>query len=570
MNAAYDRAERIFMKCEKCGESLPNDTSVCPKCGQKLNEDVFSAESEWVKERDRSEKRGAKRVLSLVTLFVCVALITGSYLVNLFPDRREYDDALPPYAAVLGTDGGVSLVGTSSKKIITLSSEDKVSDLLLNEKEDRLFFIATDKAGTRTLCSRYISNLIYESNVIAKNVDSFLINNMGKIVAYKDLDGRLFYGECDSKEEHALVSSSCGEFYLSHTGKLLVYTETVEGVTNIYKYDGKATLICGDAELVSVKNDLGRLYYRYAGGLVLYNMSSNEKRILAQTCTDILRIYDSETLVYYTVADREKGTKSLMCSKKGEASLVCENFAELVLANEGRGALIFCRFVENKTVYSLIVGNNVSNLIDFNGFGLTDFTFAENASAVYYIDHLEDQTRLIRAKVTDGGLDKLSIVDTDVKMICGLIGGDPLYIKHFNPINLTVALHYNGEKISDKVSVRETDEIDSHILMPETFEYNDGEKISHYLATIRLRSSETYLFYDKSGFICTFDGEKVRKVTETDADSLYLISDDCILYSTGTGFYIKHNERETEVKVEVENFIFIEPYGNKPYQLADK
>ena len=62
----------------------------------------------------------------------------------------------------------------------------------------------------------------------------------------------------------------------------------------------------------------------------------------------------------------------------------------------------------------------------------------------------------------------------------------------------------------------------------------------------------------------------MRKITETNADSLYLISDDCILYSTGTGFYIRHRERETEVKVEVENFIFIEPYGNKPYQLADK
>ncbi len=558
------------MKCKKCGENLPNDTSVCPKCGEKLNEDVFSVESEWVKDREKAEKRGVKRVLSLTALLVCAALVTGSYLINLFPDRREYDDALPPYAAVLGTDGGVSIVGTSSKKIITLSSEDKVSDLLLNEKEDRLFFIATDKAGTRMLCSRYISNLIYESNVIAKNVDNFLINNLGKVIAYKDLDGRLFYFDSDSKDEHVLVSENCNDYYLSHTGKLLVYTATVDGVTNIYKYDGKSTLICGDAELVSVKNDLGRLYYRYAGGLVLYNMSANEKTILAQTCTDILRIYDNETLVYYTVVDREKGTKSLMCSKKGEARLVCDGFAELVLTNEGRGALVFSRFADNKTVYSLVVGNSVESMSDFNGFGLTDFTFADNASAVYYIDHLEEQTRLISARITDKGLERLSIVDTDVKMICGLIDGKSLYVKNFNPINLTVALYYNGEKISDKISVRETDDIDSHILKPETFEYSDGEETKSYLATIRLRSSETYLFYDKSGFICTFDGDRVRKITETNADSLYLISDDCILYSTGTGFYIRHRERETEVKVEVENFIFIEPYGNKPYQLADK
>lgn len=558
------------MKCEKCGESLPNDTSVCPKCGQKLNGDVFSAESKWVKDRAISEKRGIKRILSLLTLFVCVSLLAGAYIVNLFPDKRAYDDALPPYAVILGTDGGVSLIGTSSKKIITLSSEDRVSDLLLNEKEDRLFFIATDKNGIRTLCSRYISNLIYESNVIAKNVESFLINNMGKIVVYKDIDGRLFYGECEEKSEHVMVSESCNEFYLSHTGKLLVYTATVDGVTNIYKYDGKTTLICGDAELVSVKKDLGRLYYRYAGGLVLYNLTANEKTILAQTCTDIIRIYDSENLVYYTVADRENGTMSLMCSKKGESLLMCEGFAETIKTNDGKGAIIFTRFDDNKTVHSMIIGNNAEGMINFDGFGLTDFTFADNASMVYYVDHLEEQTRLIRAKITADGLDRLSIVDTDVKMICGLIDGKPLYIKHFNPINLTVALYYNAEKISDKISVRELDEIDSHILMPETFEYNDGEDVKSYLATIRLRSSETYLFYDRSGFICTFDGDRVKKITEANADSLYLISDDCILYSTGTGFYIKHKERETEVKVEVENFIFIEPYGDKPYQLADK
>lgn len=558
------------MKCNKCGENLPNDASVCPKCGQKLNEDVFSVESKWVKEREKSEKRGMKRVFSILTLFVCGALLAGSYLINLFPEKREYDDALPPYAAVLGTDGGVSLVGTSSQQIITLTSDSEVSDLLLNEKEDRLFFIATDKSGKRMLCSRYISNLIYESNVIAQNVDSFLINNMGKIVAYKDLDGRLFYGECDGKEAHALVSDNCSEFYLSHTGKLLVYTTEVDGVTNIYKYDGESTLICGDAELVSVKNDLKRLYYRYAGGLVLYNMNANEKTILAQTCTDILRIYDSETLVYYTVADREKGTKSLMCSKKGEAKLICENFAELIKTNDGKGAIIFSRFEDNKTVYSLTVGTQTEKLINFDGFGLTDFTFADNASTVYYIDHLADQTRLISAKINEDSLDKLSIEDVDVKMICGLINGKPLYIKNFNPINLTVALYYNGEKISEKVSVREADELDSHIIMPETFEYDNGEEVRSFLATIRLRSSETYLFYDKSGFICTFNGDRVKKITETNADSLYLISDECILYSTGTGFYIKHRERETEVKVEVENFIFIEPFGNKPYQLADK
>jgi hypothetical protein len=558
------------MKCEKCGESLPNDASVCPKCGQKLNEDVFSVESEWVKDREKAEKRGTKRILSIVTMVVCFGLLTGSYLINLIPDRRSYDDALPPYAAVLGTDGGVSLVGTSGQKIINLSSENEISDLLLNEKEDRLFFIASEKDGTRTLCSRYISNLIYESNVIAKNVDTFLINNLGRIVAYKDIDGRLFYGECDEKSKHVLVSENCSEYYLSHTGKLLVYTAVVDGVTNIYKYDGENTLICGDAELVSVKKDLGRLYYRYAGGLVLYNMNANEKMILAQTCTDILKIYDSESLVYYTVADREKGTKTLMCSKKGKTDVVCESFGELVLVNEGKGAIIFSRFVDNKTVYSMVTGNNVDSLVDFSGFGLTDFTFADNASKVYYIDHLEDQTRLISARVTPEKLDKLSIVDTDVKMICGLIDGKPLYIKNFNPINLTVALYYNVEKVSDRVSVREAGEFDIHIIKPETFEYGEGDEARSYLVTTRLRSSETYLFYDNSGFICTFDGDRVNKVTEANASDLYLISNECILYSTGTGFYIKKKERETEVKVEVENFIFIEPFGNKPYQLADK
>ena len=53
------------MKCKKCGENLPNDTSVCPKCGEKLNEDVFSVESEWVKDREKAEKRGVKRVLKI-------------------------------------------------------------------------------------------------------------------------------------------------------------------------------------------------------------------------------------------------------------------------------------------------------------------------------------------------------------------------------------------------------------------------------------------------------------------------------------------------------------------------
>ncbi len=555
------------MICKKCGTELPNDASVCTNCGEKQNEDVFSVESEWVKERNAKERRGGKKIISVIAIVISACLMVATYIVGFIPYRRSYDEKLPPFAAIVGTDGNVSIISTNNKKVIKLTEGSEIRNLMLSENEDTLFFIAKQE-GRDILCSRYISNLIYESNVVARDVESYLINSTAKYVAYRTKDGKLMWGASEGKSKHTQVAENVGEYYLSYNGKLLVYTSVIEDIPYICTFDGeKSDLICKDAVILDLKSDLGTVYYKYGGGLFTYDTQNKKNLCLAASFNEILEIYHKEKTVYYTVSDREKGTLSLMVAKDGKEVCISENFASLEVAHSKKAMIVYSEFDTLGRVYKVVKSDNAEDLITIPGSSLSDFTLIENTNTLLFLDKSAEQTKLISANVDGEDISKLEAIDTDVRLVCGVIDRKPLYVKEFNPISMTVSLCYGGEIIAEKVKLRDASNLDMHILEPRTLMYDGGDGMKPYLAAIPLRSSESFMFYDKEGFISKFDGKEISRITEAETEDLYLISDDCILYSTGTGFFIRQNDKNTEFDMDVSEFMFIEPYGNKPYQL---
>ncbi len=559
------------MICNKCGTEMPNDASMCPSCGEEQNADVFSPRSKWAEERYKSEKRGRKKLLSVVALLISAVFIVLSYSMGIVPTWRRYNEKLPPYAAVVGTDGNVSIISTTSKKIITLDEGDEIRDIMLNENEDTLFFIAK-KDGKSMLCSRYLSNLIYESNVVAKDVDSYLINNNAKYVAYKTEKGKLLWGETEGKAKHKEIAENVEDFYLSYSGKFIVYTCVQEDVSFIYTFDGEnSELVCKGAEIVDLESNLESIYYSFGGGLFIYNTFTKENKCLAVSFREIINIYRKWNTVYYTVVNKSEGTQALMVSKDGETKCITDNLERIEVCHPSNPSVIYREFDGTGYGYNykLIRDNDFDNIISFNGNNLSDFEFADGNANVVYIDKSGEQSRLVSAHVGNGKIDKHEVLDTDAVLLCGIIGKKPFYAKNFNPGDMTVTLCYAGSTVATKVKLKDASDIDSHMLKPNTFEYYspDGYRNLPYLAAIPLRSSESFMFYDKEGFISKFDGRSVTPVSEAEADDLYLISGDCILYSTGSGFFMRQNGKNTELDLDVKDFIYIEPYGSKPYQL---
>ncbi len=555
------------MICKNCGTELPNDASVCTSCGEKLNEDVFSVESQWVKERNAKEKRGGKKAISVIAIFIAACLMAATYIVGFIPYKRSYNEELPPFAAVVGTDGNVSIISTNNKKVIKITEGTEVRELMLNENEDTLFFLAKQD-GEDILCSRYISNLIYESNVVAKKVESYLINFNGKYVAYKTTDGKLMWGQTDGKTAHSEVASSVGEYYLSYNGKLLVYTYIFEDVKYLCTFDGtKNELVCKGAEIIDLKDNLGTIYYKYGGGLFSYNTQKKENVCLAVSFDEILEIYHKQNTVYYTVTNRETGTISLMVVENEKTTPVSSNFLSLEVKHDTKPILIYSELVESNKVYKVLRGDSVTESLKIPGDTLGDFALLQDGNNVFFLDKTGEQTKIVSANIGGETVTKLEVIDVDVEMICGVINKKPLYIKNFNSKNMTVSLCYGGEIVEEKIKLKDASNLDTHILAPRTLIYDNGENVAPYLAAIPLRSSESFMFYDKDGFVSKFDGEEVSRITESEAEDLYLISGNCILYSTGSGFFIRQNDKNTEVDMDVTEFMFIEPYGNKPYQL---
>ncbi len=561
------------MICKKCGTELSNDATVCPVCKTEYNKDVFKPKSDWIAETSAKNKNIFKKISIFSLLTICVVLLCMSYLSNLLPKIRSYNQSLPPFAAIENENGDVSIINTNSNKVLVITDGDSISDIMINAKEDRLFFIVTDN-GRRTLFSRYLSTLIYDNDIVASNVCDYLINYESDTVAYKTNSNILYV--TDSKGLNTKeISKQVDEYYLSYNGKIIVYTVKDHlNRSSIYLYkDGASTLVCGNAEILRVYSDLKDIYFSYAGGLFCYDTSTEESKCISADYGVIAQIYRDEGIVYFTSAPKPDGRVALYCYD-GEQKTVTSNLSSIVYTAEKPFVVYTETNERGEPVYKAIVETSTERISTINGSNLESFMLDKSGKHLFYNDCSKEQSMLVSARVKKNALVDFSVIDTDVVYLCGLIESKPLYAKNFSSANMVADLYYEGEEIFSTAEIYDYAKFSSipHMLRPETFKYffteDDQTNIGEAFVTMPLRGSDAFIFSDGDHEkVYKFDGDSVKEMVQGNIEEMYMIAHNCIISTTDGKIVINKNDESTEIDGDAVKFIYIEPYGNKEYQL---
>lgn len=565
------------MKCKKCGTELPNDARECTNCHEAQNEDVFSEESKWVFERADARGGRIKKIGVVLMLFFCVSLLALSYAKNLFPRTRSSTDSLPPYAVVEGEDGEIKLIDTQSKQTLVISKDAFLSNIMLNDKEDALFFIVKDKITEKTtLCRRFISNLVYDNLVIAEDVADYLINREADTVLYRKENGELWYGETADAKTHRSLHADVTEYYLSHSGDNALYIAKDGEKSVLYSFDGtNEELICPNARILAVKDDLRKVYFTYGGALFLCNTRTGESKCLVASFGELIKLYHKENLIYYTATDKS-GTKTSLYGYDMKAEMsVCltDSLAEVLYIAATPNIIYSETTLENEIVYRFAKATFADKQATIEGKTLSDFMINESGSMLFFLDSSAKQTRVVSYHINGTELKNPSVADVDVYALCALIKDKPLTVKNVNPHTRTADLWYGGGPIATGVSIYPYSRIETqkHLLQTHTFDVTDtatGESTPYY-AVLPLRDSDAVLFFDSKGPIMRFDGGSVSELAKQESENIYVISEDCVLYETENGFTVHNKNSSTEIAGEIKAFLYVEPYGNKPYQLND-
>ncbi len=565
------------MKCKKCGTELPNDARECTNCHEAQNEDVFSEESKWVSERADARGGRIKKIGVVLMLFLCISLLGLSYIKNLFPKTRSYNDSLPPYAVIEGEDGEIKLIDTQSKQTLTISKDASLSNIMLNAKEDTLFFIVKDKTTEKTtLCNRYISNLVYDNLVIAEDVESYLINRDADIVLYRKENGELWYGKTEDRKTHRLLRADVTEYYLSHSGEHSLYIARDGEKAVLYSLSGTSEeLICPNAQILAVKDDLRKVYFTYGGALFLCNTRTGDSKCLVANFGELIKLYHKDNLIYYTASDKSGTRTSLYCyDMKAEMSVCLTDSLGEVLYLAATPHIVYSEnTLENETVYRFVKGAVADKQATIEGSALSGFMMNESENMLFFLDSSGKQTRVVSYQIHGTELKSPSISDVDVYALCALIKDKALTVKNVNPHTKTADLWYGGGPIATGISIYPYSRIESeeHLLKTVTFNVTDtvtGESVPYY-AVLPIRDSEAVLFFDSKGPIMRFDGSSVTELAKQESENIYVISEDCVLYETENGFTVHNKNNATEIAGGVKAFLYVEPYGNKPYQLND-
>lgn len=565
------------MICKKCGQELPNDAEKCTSCGEIQNEDVFSPESKWVNERADARGGKIKKIGVFLMLFVCVALLATSYLRTLFPRTRSYDDALPPYAVIEGEDGEIKLIDTQTKQTLTISKDATLLNIMLSAKEDTLFFIVKDKTTEKTtLCSRYISNLVYDNLVIAEDVESYLINREADAVLYRKENGELWYGKTDDAKTHRLLRADVTEYYLSRSGDNALYIAKDGEKTVLYSLSGTSEeLICPNAQILAVKDDLKKVYFTYGGALFLCNTRTGDSKCLVANFGELVKLYHKDSLLYYTAPDKSGTKSSLYCYDiKAEMSVCLTDSLKNIEYVADTPCIVYSEIaLEGNTEYRFVKGALADKQTTVEGNDLSCFMINGSGDKLFFLDKSGKQSRAVSYQISGTEFKNPSVQDVDASVICAVIKDKVLTLKNVNPHTKTADLWYGGGPIKTGISIFPYSRIESeeHLLKVLTFDMTDtetGESVPYY-AVLPLRDSEAILFFVSKGAIMRFDGNTTTELAKNDAENLYVISEDCVLYQTENGFTVHNKNNATEIAGGIKAFLYVEPYGNKPYQLND-
>lgn len=449
-----------------------------------------------------------KKLLNIITyamsFALSVLLIASAYLVNI-SDKANIASYEQTYTAFSDSKGNVTVISPYNNLTVELDEYGEILDLKIAQNSDRIFYTVKENE-TSTLVSRRLSSLVYDKITLCENVKSYLLSNDASSLLVLTDSGSLKYITIERNTPSVTdLSADVAEFYLSEDGSSAVYA-TASSIFAFDEKNGSRELI-GDASVIYTSSDLSSILAKKGTSLVFCNTITGEQNIISNSLDTLL--FANENTIYYTEKTSDESKLALFCSDTKTSTLVSNNVCNIPFV----GTFPIIVYTEYKSevhvdelAYKVLVKRNTNGITTLSGSEYSGFAQNDSGSLIFMNDVSKDQELLIRASVENDTLSSLTVIDTDVKQICGILSDSIVYIKDFSPVSLTASLCCNGRQLRS-VDIIDTELAPTVNTRPlRTYEWvNRGIKYTGFACVETI--SGDHVIYESDNTVFAFDGE---------------------------------------------------------------
>lgn len=450
------------------------------------------------------KKKLLTAILYSATLAVSVALIASAHLINISASRpaSAYEQT---YTAISDSKGNVTVFSPYNNLTVSLDEYGEILDLKVAQKDDRVFYIVKEN-GKSTLVSRRLSSLVYDKLTLCENVSSYLISSDASTALVLTTDSSLKYLTLKrNKVSVTDLAADVSELILSDDGSSVIYTSA----SSVFSYDQKngSQEIISDSSVVHASKDLSSLLVKKGSSLVFCDLISGKQNIISSSL-DSLLFADDDT-IYYTEKTDNENKLAIFLSDTSASSLVSDNVCNTPFVGTSP-ILVYTEYKNDlhldELSYHVLVDKSINGITTLSGSEYSGFAQNDDGTLLFMNDVSKDQALLVRASVKDNTLSAFTVVDTDVKQLCGILGDSIVYIKNFSPVARTADLCCNGKQLRS-VDILDIDLAPSTNIRPlRTYEWvNQGIKYSSIACVETITGS--HVIYQTDNITFAFDGE---------------------------------------------------------------
>lgn len=241
--------------CSQCGAQNALDVAFCANCGNPMNQAAAPAQNKAAEAANAAADM-AKNVMGKATELVkkipqkmlmiggaaVAALIVLIVVISIIAGGKAHSD----YALYIKDSELFTAKMPSGKAWQVTSDLESNSTTVRLTKDGKTIFYIDEYEDGGVLYYRSITSSKSKVKEVDSDVDSFQINESGKLVTYKK-NGNLYQHNLKEKKK---ISSDVGMFTVSKDGKKIIFEDT-EG--DLFYWNGK--------EKSKIASDIGSLYY---------------------------------------------------------------------------------------------------------------------------------------------------------------------------------------------------------------------------------------------------------------------------------------------------------------------
>lgn len=508
----------------------------------------------------KRKKKILAAVYSLLLMTLSALMVAGAYILGSMQLDTYSGDEPARLIAFSDSKGNVTVISPDNAMRIELDEYGTVSDLKLSARGDRLFYIVYENESS-ILCSRKLSSLVYERRVHGEDVTSYILSRDGDALVCLTANGTLLYagtdGEAYPKEIDTRVSGYC----TSEGIEKIIYSAKREGGReHVYSFDGEASeLLYENATILDSGEGPSSILLTSQGRLILLDGENGEGRVISESFGELIQSRDG--VIYYTMR-KDDGTQSLFCYD-GEEKLVTDSLCDVVFTSK-KPLIVYTELAEDGYTeeYKVLIGGHTESIETLSGSDYSDFAASEDGSLLFFNDASKKQEMLIRANVGESSLSSFSVIDTDTKHVCAIVGNKILYIKNFNPISSTADLYCNSERIHSGVNVNELIPFPDYVAPVRSYTWVHQGIVSTGYVCQRVQGVEAVV-YNADGKVYFYAGKDEYPIGIGDAKDVLIISDDTAVYKGEDEMLILKDGRVSKKSYRADRFLHVKGYNEK-------